>query len=71
MTAEPDDPNDDAEPVRACDDCGEPSVGPGDADCVNCDCGSVVCSACCEAFDGESYCRDCAAEKRRATPRTP
>lgn len=56
---------DDEEPEQRCDDCGGSANGPGDAHCVNCDCGSVVCSACCEAVDGESYCLDCANEKRR------
>lgn len=63
-TADVDD--DDAMPEQICSDCGGPANGPDDAQCVNCDCGSVVCSACCEAFDGESYCSDCAAEKRDA-----
>lgn len=49
-----------AKTMRMCDDCDEPADGPGDAERVNCDCGSVVCSSCCEAFAGESYCRDCA-----------
>lgn len=63
---EPDDDDDEPNISPVCEDCGEPANGPGDADCVNCDCGAVVCSACCEAFNGESYCRDCATEKRHA-----
>lgn len=49
-----------------CEDCGSSALGPGDADCVNCDCGAIVCSACCEAYEGESYCRGCAFGKLRA-----
>lgn len=50
----------DVEDSRACDVCDAPADGPGDAQRVNCDCGTVVCSACCEARDGESYCPTCA-----------
>lgn len=49
----------------ACDECSGPADGPGDAECVNCDCGAVVCSACCESHDGESYCPTCARDLRR------
>lgn len=58
--------DDDAMPELLCSDCGGPANGPDDAECVNCDCGAVVCSACCEAFEGVYCCSDCAAEKREA-----
>lgn len=58
--------DDDDMPELLCSDCGGPANGPDDAECVNCDCGAVVCSACCEAFEGVYFCSDCAAEKRAA-----
>lgn len=54
--------------------CGGPSDGPGDAERVNCDCGLVVCSGCCETWDGESYCPTCAcafSQVARALPAPP
>lgn len=50
--------------LGVCDECGGDADGPGDAHRVNCDCGDVVCSACCVAHGGESYCPTCAAAKR-------
>lgn len=51
---------DDAVDLGVCEECGGPADGPDDAERVQCDCGTTVCSACCEAFDGESYCPRCA-----------
>lgn len=45
-----------------CEQCGSPADGPGDAERVQCDCSTTVCSACCIAVDGESYCPTCAYE---------
>lgn len=48
-----------------CEECGGPADFE-DAERVQCDCGTTVCSACCVAVDGESYCSVCAEEKRTA-----
>jgi len=45
--------------VGVCAACGGPADFP-DADRVQCDCGTTVCSACCVAVGGESYCQVCA-----------
>ena len=50
--------------VDVCDECGRASAGPGDAHRVSCDCGAVVCSACCRSHGGESYCPECADDRR-------
>lgn len=62
-----DDPSPPSEPdpedlpdLGTCEECGGPADGPDDAERVQCDCGTTVCSSCCEAHDGESYCPDCA-----------
>jgi hypothetical protein len=51
--------------IGRCQDCGGPADF-DDADRVQCGCGSTVCSSCCEAFEGESYCARCVLDKLRA-----
>ena len=53
-----------------CDVCGGAADGPGDAHRVHCDCGDVVCSACCQPHGGESYCPTCAEGLRDAEAAT-
>ena len=50
------DDEDDGEDLGTCEECGGPADGPGDSERVQCDCGTTVCSACCVAYEGESYC---------------
>lgn len=45
-----------------CEECGGPADFE-DSDRVQCDCGTTVCSCCCIAVGGESYCPDCASER--------
>jgi hypothetical protein len=51
--------------IGRCEDCGGPADHT-DADRVQCECGSTVCSSCCQAFEGESYCARCVLDKLRA-----